>query len=213
MKKKVIRKFGVEKFLRIRFRDEDQLKLSSASSSKMPDIYERIKRLLKSGIDICGRHYDFLAMASSQLREHGCWLYLNTSTQDNADVVRRWMGDFSRIKIIGKYAARLGQSLSSSIETFSTSIATTIADVKSADNEYCFTDGIGKISARQAKEICEEYYNNEMASAFQIRFAGFKGVVAVDPRLNGDTEPLQFRESMKKFDSGYVNFGFGRFAQ
>ena len=38
-------------------------------------------------------------------------------------------------------------------------------------------------------------------SAFQIRFGGFKGVVSIDPNLVG--KQLQFRKSMKKFESGY----------
>lgn len=40
--------------------------------------------------------------------------------QKEVDKVTTWMGNFSDIKCIGKYAARLGQSLSSSIETFQT---------------------------------------------------------------------------------------------
>ena len=58
------------------------------------------------------------------------------------------MGDFSSINCIGKYAARLGQSLSSSVETFETKDFSIIEDIKVKDaaknTEYCFTDGIGK---------------------------------------------------------------------
>jgi RNA-dependent RNA polymerase len=98
-----MRKFGVDNFLRIRFRDEDnnKLNMSSRTISNMSLIYERINRLLKSGLKICGRHYEFLAMSSSQLREHGCWLYLNSGRKDNAERVREWMGDFSKIKCVG----------------------------------------------------------------------------------------------------------------
>lgn len=90
--------------------------------------------------------------------------------------------------------------MSSSVETFSSDLFTIIPDIETYDGEYCFTDGIGKISKSKANEICEKYFYSEYASAFQIRFAGFKGVVAVDPNLISDQ--LQFRESMKKFDSG-----------
>ena len=58
------------------------------------------------------------------------------------------MGDFSSIRCIGKYAARLGQSLSSSIETFETNDYRIIKDIEVHDTnkniKYCFTDGIGK---------------------------------------------------------------------
>ena len=58
------------------------------------------------------------------------------------------MGDFSGIDCIGKYAVRLGQSLSSSVETIQTDDFSIIEDIKvkdtSKNTEYCFTDGIGK---------------------------------------------------------------------
>ena len=60
---------------------------------------------------------------------------------------------------------------------------------------------VGKISTEKAAEICKKYYDIPYASAFQIRFAGFKGVVAIDPTLSG--KALQFRPSMKKFESVY----------
>ena len=56
-------------------------------------------------------------MSASQMREHGCWLFA-ASAKYSAENIRASLGDFSKINNIGKYAARLGQSLSSSIETF-----------------------------------------------------------------------------------------------
>lgn len=165
----------------------------------MKAVYNKIQQFLLDGISVCGKRYEFLAMSSSQLREHGCWLIEN-SYNLNANIVREWMGNFKNIRCIGKYAARLGQSLSSSIETFETNNFTIIPDITVGD--YCFTDGIGKISLQKAIQISENYYNRtSVASAYQIRFAGFKGVVSVDPGLQG--HELQFRESMRKFDSGH----------
>ena len=68
--------------------------------------------------------------------------------------------------------------------------------------KYCFTDGIGKISFERAQEICHNYYDIKYASAFQIRYGGFKGVVAIDRNMSPSSS-LQFRPSMKKFDSGH----------
>ena len=65
---------------------------------------------------------------------------------------------------------------------------------------YCFFFQ-GKISAEKANDICKDFYQIPNASAFQIRFGGFKGVVAVDPNLRG--HQLQFRDSMRKFESGH----------
>jgi RNA-dependent RNA polymerase len=67
-----------------------------------------------------------------------------------------------------------------------------------ADNKYCFTDGVGKISLSKAKEICDKYFDTKKyASTFQIRFAGFKGVLSAWPDLKSDQ--IQFRPSMNKF--------------
>jgi hypothetical protein len=46
-------------------------KLNMGSYSKMTHIYTRIINLLKNGFDLCAVKYLFLAMSSSQLREHG----------------------------------------------------------------------------------------------------------------------------------------------
>jgi hypothetical protein len=69
------------------------------------------------------------------------------------------------------------------------------------DHKYCFTDGIGKISVSKAREICNTYFSGhasiKYASTFQIRFAGFKGVLSAWPDLI--TDQIQFRPSMNKF--------------
>ena len=80
-------------------------------------------------------------------KEHACWLF-SANNDIDAQKVRNWMGDFSEIKCVGKYAARLGQSLSCSVETFKTNNFSIIPDIKVKNiikqTEYCFTDGIGK---------------------------------------------------------------------
>jgi len=199
---RVIRNYDPNKFIRLRFCDEDMRKLNlSQTYIDMSELYERIKKLLKNGLNVCDNEYLFLAMSSSQLREHGCWLCKENNDNITADDVRNWMGSFNNIKCIGKYAARLGQSLSSSIETFETKQFTTIPDIMSNDSKYCFSDGIGKISFKKAKEICNKY--EIYASTFQIRFAGFKGVLTSWPNMNENE--IQFRPSMKKFDCVNIN--------
>ena len=206
---RVTRKYDAEYFLRVSFRDENLQRLNTAnhytSVFTKHAVFEEIYRKLLAGIRVADRHFQFLAMSSSQLREHACWLFANHNGVTAAKV-REWMGDFSEIRSISKYAARLGQSLSSSIETFKSEDFTVIPDMNVRDPltgvEYCFTDGIGQISKERAIHISEKHYSKKYISAFQIRFAGFKGVVAVNPDLYG--QQLVFRNSMKKFDSGYA---------
>ncbi len=179
---RVTRKYDASNFLRVRFRDEDQRKLNSlftttpsvSNFASMDAIYARVLAFLNGGFYLCSHKYEFLAMSSSQLREHGCWLYTSAKSMVSSGEIRAFMGDFRSIRNVGKYAARLGQTLSSSIETFQAdrSQFAIIPDV--LVGEYNFTDGIGKISAERATEISKVYFKNKYVSSFQIRFAGFK---------------------------------------
>ncbi|GMY18195.1 probable RNA-dependent RNA polymerase 1 [Fagus crenata] len=58
---------------------------------------------------------------------------------------------------------------------------------------YCFSDGIGKISAELAQKATKCGFKNYVPSAFQIRYGGYKGVVAVDPT---SSMKLSLRKSM-----------------
>jgi RNA-dependent RNA polymerase len=216
---RVTRKFGAENFLRLRFRDEDLRTLNISSGPKyasMNALYARIQQFLNTEFSMCERGYVFLAMSASQLREHGCWLYappingMSGSCAVTADKVREFMGDFREIRNIGKYAARLGQGLSSSIETGQVEksefciikdITVPFTFTNGVTVTYTFTDGIGKISKEKADEISKMCFKNKYFSACQIRYAGFKGVLAVDPTLS--SHQIQFRPSMNKFDSKY----------
>ncbi|SRR6266542_6440503 len=65
------------------------------------------------------------------------------------------MGDFSDIKSISKYAARMGQCFSSTRYI----ARLPVDDIKPIDdiirNKYTFSDGIGKISYTLSKKIAE----------------------------------------------------------
>jgi len=82
-------------------------KLKSANGS-MEKLYQRIETLLNNGVNICGRHYDFLAFSSSQLREHSCWMFAKREgTGVSSETIRAWMGDFQHIHPVAKMAARV----------------------------------------------------------------------------------------------------------
>ncbi|CAK8570444.1 unnamed protein product [Lathyrus sativus] len=205
---RVLRHFHehIDNFLRVSFVDEELDKLYSATLSTRiseigkTEIYYRILSILRNGIDIGGRKFEFLAFSSSQLRENSLWMFARTTTGVTAESIREWMGDFSRIKNVAKYAARLGQSFGSSTETLSVSRYEIefIPDLKVKDTDYVFSDGIGKISLEFARKVAKKCGYDSMPSAFQIRYGGYKGVVAVDPTSYWK---LSLRESMHKYDS------------
>ena len=70
---------------------------------------------------------------------------------------------------------------------------------KNGENDYVFSDGIGKISAEFAKKVAIKCgHKSSTPSAFQIRYGGYKGVVAVDPT---SSVKLSLRRSMLKYES------------
>ena len=71
-------------------------------------------------------------------------------------------------------------------------------------NGYNFSDGIGMITQDLALEVAERLplTDNYAPSAYQIRYAGFKGVVAVSPAQT-DGMRMSLRPSMRKFESAH----------
>ncbi|KAL7091227.1 hypothetical protein ACP275_12G092600 [Erythranthe tilingii] len=198
----------IDNFLRVSFVDEEWDKMYSTDLSprvaagdenKRTKLYERVISILRDGVRIGDRKFDFLAFSSSQLRDNSLWMFAPTK-ELNADGIRKWMGDFSSIRNVAKYAARLGQSFGSSTETLSVSRREIeeIQDVKNG-TEYTFSDGIGKISEDFARQVAAKCgVRSSTPSAFQIRYGGYKGVVAVDP---SSKKKLSLRPSMLKYQS------------
>ncbi|KAF6137330.1 hypothetical protein GIB67_036367 [Kingdonia uniflora] len=214
MSNRVLRHYRevIENFIRISFVDENSEKmfstdLSPRATSATEDrrhtgIYRRVLSTVRNGVVIGDKKFDFLAFSSSQLRENSAWMFASNGMHTAASI-REWMGDFRDIRNVARYAARLGQSFGSSTETLSVGRHEVehIPDVEIKRNgiKYVFSDGIGKISAQFARQVAIKCgLKGCTPSAFQIRYAGFKGVVAVDPL---SSTKLSLRESMRKFAS------------
>jgi RNA-dependent RNA polymerase len=205
----------IDNFLRVSFVDEDLDKLhstvlspraSSANGKRQTSIHDRILSTLRNGIVIGGKKFEFLAFSNSQLRDNSVWMFASR-TGLTAEDIREWMGDFHEIRNVEKYAARLGQSFSSSRETLSVgrNEIEIIPDeeVKRNGIPYCFSDGIGKISAELAQDVATKCgCKNYVPSAFQIHYGGYKGVVAVDPT---SSMKLSLRMSMCKYKSQNIS--------
>ncbi|CAN6248973.1 unnamed protein product [Urochloa humidicola] len=201
-------------FARVTFVDEDWSKLSpNALSARIEqgffstplktDLYHRILSILKEGFRIGPKKYEFLAFSASQLRGSSVWMFASNDSL-SAESMRRWMGHFNDIRSVSKCAARMGQLFSSSRQTFEVSSydVEVIPDIEVTTDgtKYVFSDGIGKISSRFARQIAKTIGldPNNPPSAFQIRYGGYKGVIAVDPTSFFN---LSLRPSMKKFES------------
>ncbi|GBM18680.1 RNA-dependent RNA polymerase 1 [Araneus ventricosus] len=211
---RIIRKFGVEYMLRVSVQDDNFEKLTYAvqyNSQKESIMAQVASKILNSGIVIGSRNYEVLACSSSQLREHGLWLYAEDTNGNTAATIRKWMGDFSEINNVPKYMARMGQCLSTTEEGVQVSLDAgsedPLEEIKTSNGRYIFSDGIGMISVDLANEVRAVLKKNRgvdenealfyQPSAFQIRYKGCKGMVAEYPKLQG--RAIGIRPSMNKF--------------
>lgn len=193
-----------DRFLRVQFVDETESARMTMNSYNKQEIWKKLLRTLYEGIQIGDRRYEFLAFGSSQLRQSGAYFFCPTDHISCEDI-RRWMGQVSHIRIVAKYAARLGQCFSTTREMKGVPIpdVRSIPDIER--NGYCFTDGVGMISAFMARMIVEELtlevFNEP--SAFQFRMAGCKGVLVVWPQAK--KSEVYIRESQEKFKADAKN--------
>ena len=189
----------LDRFLRLSFVDE---RLSSLSSPSVP-IRARIAEDFLPNFCFFDRNYELLSFSSSQLRAGSLWMWANLPGL-TAGHIRAWLGDFSAIKNPAKYSSRVGLCFSNSKHTLEVedSWLTHIPEivVETENKSYTMSDGAGTISAELAALVTQEgNWNLDMSRAFQVRIGGIKGVVALDPSLEG--KKLCYRDSMQKFHS------------
>lgn len=219
MSNRVLRKFKevADRFLRVTFMDEGMQTINASalnyyvapivkeispySYPQKTDIFRRVKTIMEKGFHLCGRKYSFLAFSSNQLRDRSAWFFAEEKSI-TCKRIRDWMGKFSQ-RNVAKCAARMGQCFSSTYATVEVAEenVNSIPDIKR--NNYDFSDGIGIIRPDLARAVAEKLKLDDLPSAYQIRYAGFKGVVACWPS-SGDEFQLLLRPSMNKFESTHT---------
>ncbi|CEG64383.1 hypothetical protein RMATCC62417_01363 [Rhizopus microsporus] len=193
-----------DRFIRVQFMDEGFNRVGAARTKMTNEaIYNRIYDVLKRGIQIGDRRYEFLAFSSSQLREHGCWFFASTPDL-TPDMIRNWMGVFSHEKVVAKHAVRMGQCFSSTrpICRLEADEVQFIDDV--VYNGYTFSDGVGRIAPSLAEQVATQMDLRHIPSAFQFRLGGAKGVLTVDKSLENGRVKVQLRPSQIKFKSEHL---------
>lgn len=187
--------FQTTDFLRLRVCDEcgDRL-FSNHLTSK---IVKKLKSDLVNGIMINGFLYHFLAYSSSQLKELGVWMVAPPS-QWSVAKIREELGDFRGLSP-SKYAARIGQCFSTTVQTLPNTLSIGMRlnpttqklgykikhfvgdDIKSIhDNkEKIHSDGTGIIASDKLKEVLKfgGFNHADSISIIQIRYGGAKGTL------------------------------------
>ena len=156
-------------------------------------LMEYIKFILSKGFNIGEKNFRFFNYSQSQFRNMSCWLITEP------EKVISKIGDFSKIKQLSKYAARISQTLTTTIKTIKIpkDKIVNIPDKKSKDDKYTFSDGVGKISYILSKQISECLKLDYVPSCFQGRFLGCKGVWTT--MWDDNTGQIYCRDSQIKF--------------
>ncbi|KAH6851365.1 RNA dependent RNA polymerase-domain-containing protein [Chaetomium sp. MPI-CAGE-AT-0009] len=203
---RVLRKYPDHSyFIRTQFCDENGQDLFFNSKVSLDSIYNRFKSVLSNGIQVAGRVYKLLGFSHSSLRAHSAWLSASWFHQGQLQIpelIITGLGDFNKIKSPARRAARIGQAFSETpwavdLDQHLVKVVE-IPDVER--NNECFSDGVGTLS----QNVAELVYNvippsKGFPTCFQIRWAGAKGMLAVDPSLEGNV--ICIRPSMNKFES------------
>ena len=170
-------------------------------------LIEFIKYFLSRGIFFDNRNFTFFDFSQSQFRNMSCWLLTNP------DEILPQTGDYSKIKIVAKYGARISQTLTTTRKTIQIKRENIkfIDDVVIRDPitnkiKYTFSDGVGKISYPLAKKIAECIHLKYTPSAFQGRFLGCKGVWTT--MFNDHSESIYIRPSQNKFTVSITDVQF-----
>ncbi|GAC97192.1 hypothetical protein PHSY_004777 [Pseudozyma hubeiensis SY62] len=183
-------------------------------------ILDRVLTFLKEGINIAGRHWDLLAWSSSSMSTHTVWFVTPFTDKHgrkiDADFIRKSLGDFKDvIRKPALYGARLSQAFSATASTvhIPQELMYELPDIYTHTDhgKQNHTDGVGQISPALMADVWESYVSTHgehrkrkllkasAPSAIQIRLGGSKGMLAVNPRLQG--KMVCIRRSMFKFSS------------
>ncbi|OCB86097.1 RdRP-domain-containing protein [Sanghuangporus baumii] len=222
---RVIRKYPENKdhFLRVTFVEEDNFRFRfDTRTNARSFIDSHVGGILRNGLTIAGRRFEFLHYSQSALKDHAVWFILpfddaSTKCRVDAKSIIESLGTFTDLqfdkKLIycpARYAARISQAFTTTDSSISIDPGEIIIeDDIIGETGSCFTDGVGTVSRELADEmwklLCAKKRRgfrsrgHPRPRAFQIRFRGSKGMISVDHTLPGRV--LVLRPSMIKFEA------------
>jgi hypothetical protein len=181
----------------------------SSLPSNHKQTVDYLARFLKAGIVINDVQYSFYGHSNSQLKSRSCYLLAGSKEEVGKKV--ETLGDFKKIKTVAKKAKRIGL-LFSTADVVQDVPASRCQDIDDVERDgFIFTDGCGLISKDFVRLLASKkpiIFRDRRyhPSVLQIRYRSYKGVVAVEPRMEKGLW-LKLRKSMKKF-SGTTDMSF-----
>lgn len=167
-------------FVRISITDENGEKLSNHAIT--PIMEERFKSFMANGVTVAGRTFKFLGGSNSQTRKAAWWgmsdFLDHSQSPIDASMVRAHIGTV-KDNTLAKNYARYGQAFSSTRQSIRLEKHEWTIEDDVVRNGANFSDGVGRISYPTAKLVAKKLGLDHVPGAFPIRFAGFRGVLAV----------------------------------
>ena len=160
-----------------------------------------VQKLLLNEVRIRGEIYNFLGCSSGGLKNRKCFMW--RGPVDDVAAIIAENGEFAEIKTVSKWIARIGLLFSSvKVTGITISEEQVITEDDIEHNGKVFSDGCGGIGKELAKQIYTEIKETETAenylpSVYQIRYQGYKGVLALDHTMPKTS--IKVRPSMQKF--------------
>ncbi|RPD55108.1 RdRP-domain-containing protein [Lentinus tigrinus ALCF2SS1-7] len=175
-----------------------------------------LSRWVHQGVEIYSIRYRYLGFTESQVKA-GRLVFFREDEEWNIERLLARFGDLPSVYFksgYGKYAARLGLSFSSTVESLDIPhpMALQIPDLTAPDGSL-YSDGCGMIRDSFAAQLCAKHDLPSDTTVFQVRRGGIKGLLVRYPdaqfdalcgtRADSDVAPLiAYRPSMYKYDGG-----------
>ena len=169
-------------------------------------LVEYMKDFLYKGIQFnfsenhdLNKNWQFFGYSNSQFRELSCWGVINR------DCIIKVCGNFTGLKTVSKFGARVGLLLTTTDKTIEIDEKDVEYENDIERNDFVFTDGCGQISYDLAVRISQklglinnDFSEEDVPSVFQARFMGCKGVWVVNRNKDWKGKIL-IRPSQEKF--------------
>ena len=212
-------------FIKVEFQDEKESQLyshlgyiySKSSNSGYSQLYTKV---FTEGFNLCGKKYLFFFSPTNCMRANCIWLLEENEYKEKLCFYYNDLGVYSAMSDkslkFSKAISRVGQNFTSTVAFYhknkNISFDVEIIDDIISENNEIYNDGCGMISVDLMKDICKDLNKNKYSSAIQIRYKGAKGVLVVNPKING--KKIILTKSMIKYNvNNSDNLEICRFAR
>lgn len=195
-----------DRFLLVQFTDEDLGPIlptypvdgQEGSETHNDKIYDRIYQVLRKGLRIARRDYDFLGTSIDDLRAHQCWFFAKTDEISRTDILN-WMGDFRELTKVTDFVSSFGQGFAPRLMEIELN-NNEIEEIDDYDfNGHVYTNNCGKMSPQIARDVAKKLGMDYTPSVIRFNLAGAKGILMLSNFLT--KRKVQLRATQIKFES------------